>query len=119
MNNRIDSKLRKTTEKKKWSQKNISTLTSSSLLCPNMVNLSAAPELVRPSLLHLRFSKTSSMGMLSCTHKEYKIIKKTHRHTQKLHSTQFTDPLPNQLFPSAQLQELQAYLPSFSASNCL
>lgn len=43
------------------------TFFSSSLLWPKMVSLSSAASLLRPSLLHLRFSRTSSMGMFSCT----------------------------------------------------
>lgn len=42
---------------------------SSSLLCPKMVNLSSAASLLRPSLLHLRFSNTSSMGIFSYNHR--------------------------------------------------
>lgn len=54
---------------RKW----LRTFFSSSLLCPKIANLSWAASLVRPSLLHLRFSKTSSMGMFSCIQKIHKL----------------------------------------------
>ena len=62
-------------QKKKKREKNkvkLWTFFSSSLLWPKMTSLSSAASLLRPSLLHLRFSKTSSMGMFSCIKKKKK-----------------------------------------------
>jgi len=59
------------------------TLFSSSLLCPKIVSLCSAASLVSPSLLHLKFSKTSSMGMFSYIHKTNKIQKQKKQETLK------------------------------------
>ena len=55
---------------------------SSSLLYPNIVSLCCATWLLKPSLLHLRFSKTSSMGIFSSIHKFHK-IRLNHKHQTK------------------------------------
>lgn len=48
------------------------TFFSSSLLYPKIANLSWAAVPVRPSLVHLKFSKTSSMGIFSCNYNSNK-----------------------------------------------
>lgn len=108
----------------------MNTFFSSSLLCPKMANLSSAASFVRPSLVHLRFSNTSSMGMFSC--------KTQHTHTKALANTfiakikaphnqekglklSLSDPLPSPLSPLRQHQELQASLlpPSLETKKTL
>lgn len=87
----------------------MSTFFSSSLLCPKMDSLSSAASLVRPSLVHLRFSNTSSMGIFSCTqhtHIHNSVIKTSHN--QEMIKISWSDPLPSPLSPSRQHQELQA-----------
>lgn len=94
---------------------------SSSLLCPKMVNLSSAASLVRPSLLHLRFSNTSSMGMFSYNHKVHNIREqKPHRKNQEKQAKSFELSqiyIPNQPSPSARRPALQASPPPSSSSR--
>lgn len=102
-----------------------STFFSSSLLWPKMASLSSAAWLVRPSLLHLRFSKTSSMGMFSCIHKHKKNKNKNTQQSKKITKKQqrtkkrvkwfIRSMLPNQQFPSTQHPTLQVLLPSFNS----